>query len=173
MKIPPFWLCALLVSVTACASAPVVPPVYEIQTTKPQDQIAYEFKNNTAYFDITSPGGTGGAFVVHTQGDFPKAVMLRFHLKGLESLQLRFESGDVQASVASDGNHDVTERGHTDAGQDETILTQDNSFWLPIEIVSPTKNIPLEDGYFQVLLPRAFYASRAREFSVEWIDFFR
>lgn len=158
---------------TACASSPAVPPTYEIQGTKPADQITFEFKNNTAYFDVNSPSGVGSAYIIHTQGGFPNAVAIRFHLKGLESLNVRFETSDIQASVSSDGNHDVSERGLTNASQNEIILTRDSEYWMPIEIISASKSIPLQDGYFQALLPRAFFSSRTREFYIEWIDFFR
>ncbi len=58
-------------------------------------------------------------------------------------------------------------------GGGEMELTPDSEYWMPTKIVSVTESVPLVDGYIQVELPKAFYASNADEFSIEWIDFFR
>lgn len=125
------------------------------------------------YFDIESADGIGEAYIVRTEGDMPNLIVLRFHLRGFESVQVRFDTHQIQTSVSSQSDHSIIERAHLNQAEDETALTPDSEFWLPIEIISQTKTIPLTDGYFQVLMPRAFYTAKPREFSLDWIDFFR
>jgi hypothetical protein len=171
MRLPVLILSALLLG--ACAPRQIIRPVFEIQATKPEDQVAFTWKDETAYFDIESPDGIGEAYIVRTEGDLPKIIVLRFHLRGLESLQVRFDTHQIQISVSSQSDHTILERARLNQAEDESSLTSDSEYWIPIEIISETKAIPLTDGYFQVLLPRAFYAAKPREFSIEWIDFYR
>lgn len=37
----------------------------------------------------------------------------------------------------------------------------------------PACKIPLENGYFEVVVPKAFLAGRTKTIRVQWIDFFR
>jgi hypothetical protein len=38
---------------------------------------------------------------------------------------------------------------------------------------SPAKAMPLENGFFEVHLPRALFAGNSRAVTVSWIDFYR
>ena len=37
----------------------------------------------------------------------------------------------------------------------------------------PAKELPLQDGYFEVTLPRAFFDGNPKSITLNWIDFFR
>lgn len=160
-----FTLCFLV----ACGTGT---PSFSITPDKADDTITYEWANNTATFDITSPGGIGGARIVRTGGSAPNKIVLQLRLKGLESLKFRYADNEVTVSVPSSGTHAVIESARLNGGA-ETELAPANEYWMPTEIVSVSETIPLVDGYFRVELPPAFYASGANEFSLEWIDFFR
>lgn len=166
-------LIACVVLLGACAPKQLKPPVFEIQTVKPDDQVAFTWKDEAAYFDIESPDGIGEAYIVRTEGDMPKIAVLRFHLHGLESLQVRFDTHQIQVSLSSESDQTLLERARLNQAENESVLTPNSEFWVPLEIVAETKTVPLTDGYFQVLMPRAFYTEKPREFSIEWIDFYR
>ncbi|MFM9069288.1 MAG: hypothetical protein ACKOUR_18440 [Planctomycetota bacterium] len=37
----------------------------------------------------------------------------------------------------------------------------------------PAKTIPLQDGYFEMQLPKAFIAGNPKSITLNWIDFYR
>ena len=54
-------------------------------------------------------------------------------------------------------------------------LLPGHPLWMEIEIVSgqPEKKIPLEEGYFEIRLPKEFIRKAGRSFEIAWIDFYR
>jgi hypothetical protein len=46
-----------------------------------------------------------------------------------------------------------------------------------IRIVSgegkPAKELPLKDGYFEMMLPKAFFEGNPKSIALSWIDFYR
>ncbi len=155
-------------ALAACAGT----PAFNITRTQAEDSITYQWANDTATFDITSPGGIGGARMVQTSGSKPKRILLQLRFKGLESLKFRFEDGEVNVSVSSSDSPVVRASARTGNGA-EMEIGPDSEYWMSTEIVSVSETVPLVDGYFRVELPSAFYAGDAREFSLEWTDFFR
>lgn len=161
-----------LLFVMAISSCGAAPPAYNITPTNPDDTITYNWANGLATFDITSPRGIGGADIVRTSGNMPDRIFLRLRLKGLESLKLQFENTEVNAAISSSGAATAHVRARVNGGA-EMEITSESEYWMPIEIVSVSDKIPLVDRYIQVELPRALYESDARQFSIEWVDFFR
>lgn len=147
-------------------------PRFSITPDKADDTITYEWAGNAATFDITSPGGIGGARIVRTGGSTPNKIVLQLRLRGLESLKFRYANNEVTVSVPSSGAHTVNESARLNGGTAMEVAPA-SEYWMPVEIVSVSETIPLVDGYFRVELPPAYYASGANEFSLEWIDFFR
>lgn len=164
-------LCSFLF--VACVSPRQQPPAFDVATTKPDTRVSIEWKEDTAYFDIMSESGIDSTRVRVTAGDVPNKIVLRLRLKGLESLKFAYATNEIQVSVSSSGEHSVSENARLNNATQEQELSSASEFWMPTEIVSQATTIPLQDGYFQIELPRAFYASDVREFSIEWIDFYR
>lgn len=156
-----------------CMPAQGDAPRYQVGTFKPEDRVTFEWRDEIVYFDISSPSGIGGAQIAQTAGASPQKILLRVRLKGLELFQFSYGKNHVQVNVSSGGDNAVVESVRLDNAAEFMPIDSNSEFWLPLEIISQNKTIPLQDGYFQVELPRAFYASRAREFSIEWIDFYR
>ena len=77
-------LAGMAAYLTWLLSAPEV-PAFDITTRKSADQIKVAVENDTATFDVTSPSGIGGATIALTKGNWPKSVVVRLHLHGLES----------------------------------------------------------------------------------------
>ena len=59
--------------------------IFDIKTKKPTDQIKVKIEGDSATLDVFSPSGIGGGTITRTQGQWPKTVVLRLHLRGLES----------------------------------------------------------------------------------------
>ena len=56
-------------------------------------------------------------------------------------------------------------------------LDEKSPFWTVSRIVGgdgkPAKELPLKDGYFEVVLPRAFFEGSPKAITLNWIDFYR
>ena len=89
---------AILSWLTACTQPGSVSPAFEVVPHKPETAIAYRLEGDAVIFDIFSQSGIGGADVSLTAGKMPRQMLLRFHLKGLESLQFAYP----EATASSD-----------------------------------------------------------------------
>ncbi len=148
-------------------------PLYHISEAENELPITYRIQDGVTFFDVQSEKGIGSANIVLAAPNTPKKIILWLHLKGLESLKLGFGENEIQVSVSAHGDNAVTQRARVNGAAAEIELTPTSEFWMPTEIIAQNKTIPLQDGYFQVELPRAFLKGNAREFSIEWIDFYR
>jgi hypothetical protein len=81
----------------------------------------------------------------------------------------------LTASVSSSGDH-RTILSLLEKGQ-EIAIDRSSPFWTEIRILDeqdhPTGKIPLEDGVFEVTVPRALFASNPPTLTLDWIDFYR
>lgn len=126
-----------------------------------------QFENGTSWIDIQSPTGIGSATFELESGTMPANMTLRFHLKGLEEFRLTSAQDRISASVSS-GDQTLLSSGT------ETPLLPGHPLWMKIEIVSNAgKKIPLEDGYFEVIVPQEFLLKTGKTFEIEWVDFYR
>lgn len=140
-----------------------VPPAFEISTAKPADRIAYSAQNNRVFFDVVSEGGIGSARIVQTAGAVPQDMILNLHLRALEHFKFSFDDQFVEIEIPTTGG-DHTPRESVSA---------DSPLFMPVKIVSRDNVYPIQEGFIQIELPPAYYDAGAREFSMEWIDFYR
>ena len=150
-------------------------PVFEVATKKSEDRLMVALKGGTAIYTVTSPSGTGSGTISLAKGQWPEAVVLRLNLKGLDSF--RASNGKVTLAAAmSRSNQGQRVRLWKDS-QENAPLDEKNTLWTDIRIVGedgkPAKEIPLKDGFFEVVLPKAFFESNPKSITVEWIDFYR
>ncbi len=160
----------LAVSVMTCADET---PQYKIATKRPDDRVEVKSVDDKVVFNIRSPFGISNATIERTNDQWPKKVVLQLRLKGLESLQLSTEKVKLEASVSSPGGHVRLWKD----GKEDTLLDSKSPFWIEIGILDndgePTKAIPLNDGYFEMQVPKKFFEGNPKSFKVEWIDFYR
>ena len=172
-----FVLVTILFWLTACSQLGSVLPAFEVVPHKPETAIAYRVEGDAVIFDIFSQSGIGGADVSLAAGTMPKLVLLRFHLKGLESLQFTYGETTISLEISSSGAHDARETIMQGGdGAQESPLTSDSPYWMNVSIVAAdgvTASIPLEDGFFEVTPPADFLQGDHHDFSLEWIDFYR
>jgi hypothetical protein len=178
MRRAPIQVILLTFLLASCGGGPIGAqpdePAFIIITKNPEDQVDIQHQNGTALIDIQSPSGIGSATFELPSGSMPENITLRLHLKGLEQFRLKSRQDQIAASIPSG---DALNTGN------QTVLTTRTEFpllpgdplWMEIDIVSEQteKKIPLEQGYFEVILPQQFIQNTGNTFEIEWIDFYR
>jgi hypothetical protein len=151
------------------------PAQFKITTKRKDDTMEVQAEKDKALFIIKSPFGISQAVIEREGEKWPKAVVLRLHLKGLESFRASNGKSTVDAAVSSqDGRPKV--RLWKD-GKEDAPLDEKSPLWTDIRIIGgdgkPTKELPLKDGYFEVTAPKAFFEANPKSITVNWIDFYR
>ncbi len=162
----------------SCASQPANAqsggePVFSVTAKNQDDQVNVQYVDGVPVVEVQSPTGIGSAKVELESGGMPENVILRLHLKGLEAIRLLSDQASIAASVSSSGPFGVSDQRVISAGSEYSI-TPINPLWMKIEIVSDqSKKIPLEEGYFEVTVPKEFIRDAGNSFEIQWIDFYR
>jgi hypothetical protein len=147
-------------------------PVFSIRVKNSDDQVSAQYKDNTTIVEIRSPSGIGSTAFTLESGQMPEEIVARLHLKGLEELKLISDQAIVVASIPGSGGLQ-TQSQRKVTGNTEQALRSSDALWLEIEIVSDSKEIPLEAGYFEIVFPKEFIERSRGLFEIQWIDFFR
>ena len=115
--------------------------------------------------DIQSPRGIDRCVLKRTGDHWPEQVVLRLHLKGLESLSVAAGETSLAWAVEYAG----------EAGSPR-IRTENIGYEGAAKIVTRSKvapRIPLEDGYFDIEIPARLLQQDPRELRLQWVDFYR
>jgi hypothetical protein len=148
-------------------------PTFKITTKRDDDRVDVRIDAGHCVISFRSPFGISKAIIVRTDENWPGSVVLRLHLKGLESFRVASDPMTLQASVSS---QDATVRVWKDKNE-EMLLDSKSPYWVVTRIVGrdgkPSTRIPLEDGFFEVTLPKAFLECNPQSITVNWIDFYR
>jgi hypothetical protein len=167
-----FLLLATLLGGIVCASEGDAPAKFKISAKRSDDSVEVRANKDKTLFIIKSPAGISQAVIEREGEKWPDNVALRLNLKGLESLKASTGAIKLDASVASDGKMRQWKDGKEDAPLDAK-----SPLWMEIQMLTnggkPAKEIPLRDGYFEVALPRAFFADNPKSITISWIDFYR
>ena len=126
-------------------------------------------------FAVKSPFGISQAVIERREGTWPKAVVLRLHLKGLSSFRAANGKVTVDAAVSiQEGKKQVR---LWQGGKEGARLDQKSPLWVDVRIVGgdgkPAKELPLKDRYFEVALPKALFEGSPKSITLNWIDFYR
>jgi hypothetical protein len=151
------------------------PAKFKITTKRKDDTVEVRADKDKTLFITKSPFGISQAVIEREGEKWPDAVVLRLHLKGLESFRASNGNVTLDAAVSiQEGN--VKVRLWKD-GKEDAPLDEKRPFWKPIRIVGgdgkPAKELPLKEGYFEVALPRAFFEGNPKSITLNWIDFYR
>jgi hypothetical protein len=155
----------------ACAPPPeAVPatPEFQIATDKPDDVVTATIDGERLLVDVQSASGISSAGVRAADGKMPPAVLMRFHLRGLEQMTFAFGDAIVKLSVPSGGDRPVMQ-SVVEGGQERPI-TPESPYWME---VTQTAADGSADSAFEVASPQAFSVSPTANFTIGWIDFYR
>ena len=167
--------CILLAGCAAPRGAPNTPaPVFAVAAEGDGNEVTASAEDGTLVVDVHSRSGIGSASVEHAAGTFPETIVVRLHLRGLEEFRLSYDDTTITASVSSGDSRSVFQNA-TQPGEGERPITPGSPFWMDVRIVTDraTPHIPLDQGYFEITLPKGFLREEQRSFSIRWIDFYR
>ena len=146
------------------------PNAFEIKCKKPDDRVAITTEGDSTVFAVTSPSGIDGATIERKGDVWPKVVVLRLNLKGLESLRISNGTTELSASVnrrtggvrlLADGKA-LAEKGSGTAAIDP--------LWTSIQSFDAAGDT---GHYFGMTLPKAMLDEKAKTLTIRWIDYYR
>lgn len=151
------------------------PPRFTVATRKADDTVVVSGDETRTTFDIKSPSGISRAVFERDGDTWPKAVVVRLHLKGLESLKVTAGAVAVGAAVGvRDGTVEVRQWV---PDKDETPLAASDPRRLAVRVLGKDGKtaaaLPLAGGHVEVTVPAAFFRDNPKSLAVEWIDFYR
>ena len=157
---------------TGCTNA-VEESQFEITTKRDNDKVEVKVESGKAVFSIHSPFGISQTVIERTDGNWPDSVILRLHLKGLESFKVSNGKVTIEAAVSSqDGKVQLRKDG-----KEDEPLDFKSPYWTEILLFGEdgrqATTIPLTDGYFEISLPKALFEDNPKSVTINWIDFYR
>lgn len=150
------------------------PALLKITTKRSDDTVEVRRDKDKTLLIMKSPVGISQAIIQRASAQWPAAVVVRLHLKGLERFRASNGTVAVEAAVAmAEGELRVRRwKGNEIAIRDET-----SPLWTAIRVIGadgkPAQEIPLADGYFDVTLPKALFEGNPKSITLTWIDFYR
>ena len=157
---------------TGCTNA-VEESQFEITTKRDNDKVEVKVESGKAVFSIHSPFGISQTVIERTDGNWPDSVILRLHLKGLESFKVSNGKVTLEAAVSSQDGHVQLRKD----GKEDEPLDFKSPYWTEILLFGEdgrqATTIPLTDGYFEISLPKALFEDNPKSVTINWIDFYR
>ena len=151
------------------------PPTFKITTKRDTDKVEVKFEKDQTVFLIHSPFGISQAVIERKEEKWPDTVLLRLHLKGLESF--RASNGKITLDAAVSSFNDRQRVRLWKDGKEDSPLDSKSPHWMAIRMVGsdgkPAEEIPLKDGFFEMQLPKVFFEDNPKSITVNWIDFCR
>lgn len=176
MQRPIIFVVALSGMLNAVTAGDELPSRFRITTKRDTDRVEVTVEKTATVFSIRSPVGIGEAVIARTDEKWPREVTLRLHLKGLESFRVANGKVTLGTSVSSQADDKFRVRLWKD-GKEDAPLDADSPFWMEVRAVGregkPANGIPLNDGYFEMQIPKAMLEGNPQSIRVNWIDFYR
>jgi len=151
-------------------------PDFKITTRKQDDQVKVATEGDKTVFTVTSRSGIGGAVIGRAGDRWPKTIVVRLRLRGLESLTISHGTAKLSASVLShSGNKRLLHLWK--GGKEGPQLEKDSQHWADIRTFDsmgkPIQGLPAKGGYFEMTLPNALLEGNPKSITLGWIDFYR
>jgi hypothetical protein len=146
-------------------------PALDGKVGREDSSIQFLTEGDSNVIDITSEFGIDKATIKRGSSEWPKTILVRLHLGGLESFKASRKGFAIEWSVASTGDHEATET--LKSGMRVSVIAKDSPFYGEVRIVGGEKTIPLKDGCFEVALPAMLFEANPEEVALEWVDFYR
>jgi hypothetical protein len=161
-------------SAEALKAAAGQPTRFKVTTKTKDDAVEVRAGKDRAVFAVKSPFGISLAVIERTGDRWPKAVVLRLHLKGLESFRASNGKVTLHAAAGVRGGRPAVRLWKD--GKEDAPLGETGPFWADVRIVGgdgrPARELPLRGGYFEVALPGAFFEGNPRSITLNGIDFY-
>ena len=143
--------------------------------TRSDSRLRISAQNSVTVVDIESPFGIDRARIRRQAAAWPRTIVIRAHLRGLESFKV--DNGTVSVEWSASNERDSEPRVTLWRGKQETRLTGDSPYFTRVRITR-TKGATSRDGgvgrgYFEIPLPARLFEKNPQEISVQWVDFYR
>ncbi|MCE9518147.1 MAG: hypothetical protein K8R87_01045 [Verrucomicrobia bacterium] len=160
----------------------VEPLEFMFESLKPgetvrEGSIKTSSQKEAVIFDIHDARGLGGVSITPKLGVWPKSVIVRLHLSGLESLRMSNGKVTLSGSVVSQSGHmRLLEIEESDKKRE---ADKNDPLWVNIRMLDGQGNeidrlpVPEKGGYFEITLPPALLCAAKRGMTLRWIDFYR
>ena len=168
-----FDLMILVVAVTT-AAADDTPP-YKITTKRDNDKVDVKAEKDKVDFLIHSPFGISNAVIERAGEKWPDAVVLKLHLKGLESFKVTSGEVKLEGSASLQDRKPVVRLWKD--GKEDVPLDAKSPYWMEVRILGgdgkQATELPLKGGCFEMSLPKTMFEGNPKSITVNWIDFYR
>ncbi len=159
--------------------APATPPTPLFRIEGKSRDIVRESSDGPATV-LTIDGGTGigQATISRLADQWPREIIVRARLRGLESLVISTPKLSLEISVLSHSGHPALLHLRQDNQPNPPPpLTKDSPFWTDVRCLDPTgkpvaERKPPPQGCFELRVPPAVLTNSAT-FDLKWIDFYR
>ncbi len=141
------------------------------QARRPDSRIRFSADGDATIVEVTSPTGIDTAVLRRTTPQWPKSVVVRLRLRGLESFKAGGEKLAVEWSVSYSGEHAV--RVYLSTLEGDRELPPSSPYYTRLRIVGGDGTVPLRDGYFEVPLAEKLFEGNPEALTLRWVDFYR
>ncbi len=152
-------------------------PDFEVALKRLEDRLEVCAGEGRVVFSVASPRGIGAAAIRRRARQWPKTVVLRLQLRGLESLTIEAGQVTLGASVSSSAPHAVRLYASETGTQQEKTVERGHRYWTQVRIVGadgkPASGLPTEGGWFELQLPPALLKDNPESLAIRWVDFYR
>ena len=139
----------------------------EAQEFREGTTVALTGDKKEANVDIHCERGIDSCYLVRSGETWPKEIVLKLHLRGLESLKVSHGNSAIEWSVASTGDHAA--RASYYSGKRVAELTAADPLFSEARLIKGKEGA----SYFQVAIPAKPLESNPPRIKVQWIDFYR
>lgn len=156
---------SILVAGADCIVAADDAPPVSVSETSGEVRVIVE--KEATIIDITDPRGIGRAELKRTAMKWPAKIVLRLHLKGLESLKVTVGKAQLGWWVGG-GKTLKTYMVQWKEGK-ETSLDGKSAWWSEVKRVEEKEMA----SYFELTLPAGMFAENPETMHITWVDFYR
>jgi hypothetical protein len=128
-------------------------------------RIRFESEGDTTIIDVVSKFGIDQATIQRLDAQWPKTMLVRLHLRGLESFKAGRDDITIAWSASAEG---AAPRVALHQGGKETDLSKDSPYYTKARVVGDGKA-----RCFEVPLPAKLFEGNPSEITLHWIDFYR
>ncbi len=148
---------------------------FHFRTKRSIDRVEATGNHDATTFSVHSPMGIGEAVIARTSATWPDRVVMKLYLKGLESFQV--SNGKVTLHAAVSSQSEIQSVRIWKEGDESVLLDRDDPCWITIRLIGVADHlltaVPLENGNFELQLPKCMFEGDPDCFTVRWIDFYR
>ena len=121
---------------------------------------------------IASERGIGNATIQPRALPWPRELLLRFHLRGLESLKINNGNHAIEVALGSIQPHSSRVSQLRDGK--EQPLNRQSPLWTEVRVAGSHAQLPLDkNGFLEVAVPASMLRGKVRQLQLQWIDFYR